>query len=261
MWELKGQAGRRARQRRARTNDEDAAEWVKEHLGFTADRMQEQVLRTQTKRGLLNCSRQWGKSTITAAKAIHQAHHTAGGLTLVVSPSARQSGEFLRKATEFARRLGIRPKGDGDNQMSLELPNRSRIVGLPGTEATIRGFSAVSLLLVDEAARVSDELYLAIRPMLAVSDGTLWLMSTPNGKRGFFYETWEHGGPEWERFQAPATECPRIRPEFLEEERAAMGERCFRQEYLCEFEDSVSGVFDTELVDRAITEEVKPLVL
>jgi hypothetical protein len=52
-------------------------------------------------------------------------------------------------------------------------------VGLPGTEATIRGFSAVSLLLVDEAARCSDELYLAIRPMLAVSDGTLWLMSTP----------------------------------------------------------------------------------
>ncbi len=238
---------------------EDAAEWVKEHLGFQADRMQAQVLRTKTKRGLLNCSRQWGKSTITAAKAVHEAQRTAGSLTLVVSPSARQSGEFLRKATEFARRLGIRPKGDGDNEISLELPNRSRIVGLPGTEATIRGFSAVSLLLVDEAARVSDELYLAIRPMLAVSDGTLWLMSTPHGKRGFFYETWEHGGPEWERFRAPATECSRIRPEFLEEERATMGERCFRQEYLCEFEDSVSGVFDRDLVERAITDEVKPL--
>jgi phage FluMu gp28-like protein len=128
-------------------------------------------------------------------------------------------------------------------------------------EATIRGFSAVSLLLVDEAAWVSDELYRAIRPMLAVSDGTLWLMSTPNGKRGFFYETGEHGGPEWERFRAPATECSRIRPEFLEEERATMGERCFRQEYLCEFEDSVSGLFDRELVDRAIREDVKPLVI
>ena len=89
----------------------------------------------------------------------------------MVSPSARQSGEFLRKAAGFARRLGIRPKGDGDNEISLEFPNGSRIVGLPGSEATIRGFSAVSLLLVDEAARVSDELYLAIRPMLAVSDG------------------------------------------------------------------------------------------
>ena len=99
----------------------------------------------------------------------------------------------MRKAAEFARRLGMRPKGDGDNEISLELPNGSRIVGLPGNEATVRGFSAVSLLLVDEAARVSDELYMAIRPMLAVSGGALWLMSTPFGKRGFFYETWRNG--------------------------------------------------------------------
>ena len=90
-------------------------------------------------------------------------------------------------------------RGDGDNEMSLALPNGSRIVGLPGNEATIRGFSAVRLLLVDEASRVEDEMYLAVRPMLAVSDGALWLMSTPFGKRGFFYETWAHGGPEWER--------------------------------------------------------------
>ena len=117
----------------------------------------------------------------------------AGSLTLVVSPTARQSGEFVRKAAGFARRLGIRPKGDGDNEISLALPNGSRIVGLPGTEATVRGFSAVSLLLVDEAARVSDDLYMAMRPMLAVSGGELWLMSTPFGKRGFFYDAWERG--------------------------------------------------------------------
>ena len=168
------------------------------------------MLRSAGKRGVLNCSRQWGKSTITAAKAMHRRCTKPESLTLVVSPSARQSGEFLRKAAGFARKLGIRPKGDGDNEISLALPNGSRIVGLPGSEATVRGFSAVSLLLVDEAARVSDELYLAVRPMLAVSDGALWLMSTPFGKRGFFYEAWEHGGPEWERVRAAATECPRI---------------------------------------------------
>jgi hypothetical protein len=228
-------------------------------LGFQPDALQAEVLRTTAKRGLLNCSRQWGKSTITAAKAVQEAYRKAGSLTLVVSPSARQSGEFLRKATEFVRRRGTRPRGDGDNEISLELPNRSRIVGLPGTEATIRGFSAVSLLLVDEAARVDDDLYLAIRPMLAVSSGSLWLMSTPYGKRGFFWEEWEHGGPRWARFRAPATACSRIRPEFLEEERAAMGERCFRQEYMCEFEDAVSGGFDRELVDRAIRDDVAPL--
>jgi len=219
------------------------------------------VLGTTRKRGLLNCSRQWGKSTITAAKAVHQASSEPGSLTLVVSPSARQSGEFLRKAGGFVRKLGIRPKGDGDNELSIQMPNGSRIVGLPESEATIRGFSAVSLLLIDEAARVSDEVYRAVRPMLAVSQGALWLMSTPFGKRGFFYEAWAHGGGEWERIRAPATECPRIPREFLEEERAVQGERWFRQEYLCEFEDAVSGVFARDLVDRAITDEVEPLVI
>ena len=193
MWDVDHNTKRRRpAARSAQTGD--ATAWVREELQFPADALQARVLGTGSRRGLLNCTRQWGKSTITAAKAVHQACSVPESLTLVVSPSARQSGEFLRKVTGFVRKLGIRPKGDGDNEMSLELPNRSRIVGLPGNEATIRGFSAVSLLLVDEAARVSDELYLAIRPMLAVSGGALWLMSTPYGKRGFFYEAWAHGG-------------------------------------------------------------------
>ena len=102
---------------------------------------------------------------------------------------------------------------------------------------------------------------MAIRPMLAVSGGTLWLMSTPRGRQGFFYETWANGGPEWERFRAPATECGRIPREFLDKERMTMDERTFRQEYMCEFEDSMSGVFDREMVESAITWAVKPLVI
>ena len=264
MWDMREHIespGRKGNGQEPRSDVADAAEWVRSKLELPVDSLQARVLRTTSKRGILNCSRQWGKSTITAAKAVHQAFHATESLTVVVSPSGRQSGEFLRKAAAFVRKLGIRPKGDGDNEISLELPNRSRIVGLPGSESTIRGFSAVSLLVVDEAARVIDELYLAVRPMLAVSDGTLWLMSTPMGKRGFFYDTWADGGPGWERFLAPATECTRIRKEYLEEERAIMGERWFRQEYLCEFEDTLSGVFERDLVERAFTDEVKPLVI
>ena len=88
----------------------------------------------------------------------------------------------------MVRKLGIRPRGDGDNEISLLFPNGSRIVGLPGTEGTVRGFSAVSLMLIDEASRVDDAMYKALRPMLAVGGGDLWLMSTPCGKRGFFYD-------------------------------------------------------------------------
>jgi hypothetical protein len=188
----------------------DAVDFARERLGFEPDERQSEVLDSSIRRGLLNCTRQWGKSTVTAVKAVHRAYSEAGSLTLVLSPSARQSAEFVRKAAGFLRRLGIKPRGDGDNETSLLLPNGSRIVGLPGVEATVRGFSAVGLLLIDEASRVPDELYKAVRPMLATGGGDLWLMSTPCGKRGFFHDAWERGGSKWTRVRVPATECPRI---------------------------------------------------
>jgi hypothetical protein len=227
--------------------------------GIELDAVQSRVLRSRTRRGILNCTRQWGKSTVTVAKAVYEAGSQPGSLTVVVSPTARQSGEFVRKASGFVQRLGLKPKGDGDNEISLLFPNQSRIVGLPGTEATVRGFSSVSLLLVDEASRVSDDLYMAIRPMLAVSQGALWLMSTPCGKRGFFYEAWANGGPEWERIRVPASECARIAPKFLEEERATMGDRWFLQEYGCDFTDSEDGVFDRDLVEQAFSDDFEAL--
>jgi hypothetical protein len=240
---------------------EDAVEWARNRLGFEADEKQALVLRSECRRGILNCSRQWGKSTVTAAKAVHYAMHHPKGLTIVVSPTVRQSRELLRKAAVFVERLGIRPRGDGGGDKSLVLPNGSRIVALPGSEGTVRGFSAVGLLLIDEASRVNEDLYLAVRPMLAVSNGSLWLMSTPRGRRGFFYAAWENGGPEWERVEAPATECPRISRAFLERERHDMGWREFQQEYLCVVEDSVSKVFDSRLVDGAFSEEFEPMAL
>ncbi len=245
--------------RKPKPKGESAPASARERTGFQPDAWQARVLESRTKRGILNCTRQWGKSTVTAVKAVEQSLREAESLTLVISPSARQSGEFLRKTARLARKLGVKRRGDGDNEMSLQFPNGSRIVGLPGKEGTIRGFSAVSLLLVDEAARVPDELYLAVRPMLAVSGGALWLMSTPNGKRGFFWETWERGGEEWERVQVTAYECPRFDQRFLEEERRTMGERWFRQEYLCEFTDADDQLFDMDLVRAALTWEIEPL--
>jgi hypothetical protein len=246
----------------AETRDEresTVSEWVRERLGFEPDTTQAAVLDASAKRVMLCCTRQWGKSTVTAAKAVHEAATKAGSLTLVASPSGRQSAEFLRKASEFAARMGIEPKGDGDNEISLAFPNGSRIVGLPGNAATTRGFSAVSLLLIDEAGWVEDDLYQAMRPVLAVSGGSLWLLSTPHGKRGFFWEAWSDGRQEWERVSVKASECPRISKEWLAAERGSIGDFVYRQEYCCEFVDGLSAVFDVGMVRRAIRPELEPL--
>jgi hypothetical protein len=232
----------------------DAAAFAQTRLGLVLDPVQVDLLRSLGNRGILNCTRQWGKSTMAAVAAVYRAHMVPNSLVLVASPTKRQSAELVRKAAGFLRHLGIRQTGDGDNETSLQFPNGSRIVGLPGTESTIRGFSSVSLLLIDEASRVSDAMYKALRPMLAVGGGDLWMMSTPFGRRGFFYETWMHGGEHWKRVRVPATECPRIPASFLEFERSDMG-TTFEQEYMCEFVDCSSGAFDRDLGEAALDEE------
>jgi hypothetical protein len=110
------------------------------------------------------------------------ANYHAGGLTLLVSPSQRQSRELFSKVTDFLRSLQPVEELDEDNRLSAVLQNGSRIVSLPGDARTVRGFSGPSLIVEDEAGYVADELYAAIRPMLAVSRGRLILMGTPAGR-------------------------------------------------------------------------------
>jgi hypothetical protein len=234
------------------------SDFARLHLSFHPDDSQTAALDSTAKRGILLCTRQWGKSSVLAAKAIHRAYTVPNSLILVASPTERQSRLFLQKAAEFLAALDVRACGDGHHRASLRLPTGSRIVALPGTEATIRGFSAASMILIDEAARVRNSVYLALQPMLAVSNGDLWLLSTPCGKTGFFYDAWTNGR-RWERHSVRATECPRISPEWLELQREEMPAAWFRQEYLCEFVDNEDSFFPRGLVESALTEEGLPI--
>jgi hypothetical protein len=135
------------------------------------------------------------------------------------------------------------------------LANGSRVVSLPGTEGTIRGFSSVALLVIDEAARVPDALYQAVRPMLAVSGGRLVCLSSAYAQLGFFYEAWQSGGPGWQRVKVTAAECGRIDAAFLEEEREALGERVYAREYDCVFSSADAAVFDPVAIERALAAE------
>jgi hypothetical protein len=235
----------------------DPAIFARECLGFIADPWQSVALRS-TDDLLLNCSRQAGKSTFASILASHTAIYWPRSLILAVSPSLRQSSELFRKVTEALTRAGLKSTLSEDNKLSCVLTNGSRIVSLPSSEATIRGYSAVDLLLEDEASRVPDDLYRAVRPMLAISHGRKVLMSTPFGKRGHFHEEW-HSKNNWRRIMIKATDIPRITPEFLEAERASLGEWWYKQEYMCEFVETTDQVFSYDLVIKAITPEVKPL--
>lgn len=227
--------------------------------GMQPDPWQRRLLSSCWTRALLCCSRQVGKSQIAGALALRTALLEPRSLVLILSPTLRQSGELFRdKLLPIWRGLGS-PLALGEpTQLSLTLANGSRILSLPMNEGGIRGYSGVRLLIVDEAARVSDSLYRAVRPMLAVSRGRLIAMSSPFGKRGWFYESWS-GSERWERVSIRADQCPRISAEFLAEERACLGARWYAQEYECSFEELVGAVFAQADIDAALSGDVEPL--
>jgi hypothetical protein len=167
---------------------------------------------------------------------------------------------LFKEVHTFWSKLSGAPDAKQESLTRMELSNGSRIISLPGSERTVRGYSA-SLVIVDEAARCSDELIGAVRPMLAAApDGGRFIcLSTPAGKRGFFYEQWVHG-VSWEKIEVKATDCARIKPEFLAEELAQLGPMVFGSEYLCEFHDAVTSVFSSSLIEQALTDDFQPFI-
>ena len=229
--------------------------------GIEPDPWQAGLLRSVERQLLMLCSRQSGKSTVAALLALHEALYRAPALVLMLAPALRQAQELFRSARGLYRAIGDTAVSaiDEESALRLQLENGSRIISLPGSEATVRGYAGTTMLIIDEAARVEDELYAALRPMLAVSGGRLVLLSTPFGKRGFLWKEWSEGSPHWARVKVTAEQCPRISPEWLEGERASIGDWWYRQEYACEWLDPVDSAFATADVRAALDPAVTPL--
>lgn len=298
---------------RRRITSDKLTEWALDptlmvrEAGMEPDDIQTAFLRDRGDQILLNCTRQFGKSTITGAVSYGEAICYPGTLVLMLGPSQRQAVELFRKSMEFHMDLGQPVRTVNESVMSCEFENGSRIVSLPGKEATIRGYSSVGMLVADEGARIADQLYFSIRPMLAVtkavkgSGGRLIGLSSPFGRIGWFHDAWNGGcfpqedalnagvgecslckfeeelvwyqerklckfclrseslweeqrqlDDGWKRYRVLAEECPRIPIEFLEAERKAIGPYWYRQEFCCQFLDTIDSYFDSVALDRAL---------
>jgi hypothetical protein len=231
----------------SRDREGAVSDWVIRNLQLIPDKLQTEVLDANHNRLILLCSRQWGKSTIIAAKALHHALTAKGAFILVVSACKRQSIEFVLKFNEFATQaLGKAPKRDGE---SYRLPNGARIIPLPHSPEKVRGYSAPTLVVIDEAAFVKDACYEAITPALATSNGALWLLSTANEQKGFFHQAWVTNAKDWKLVKATANDCPRISKQFLVGERTAKGEATYMREYFCEFRAGRTQFVDESYLD------------
>lgn len=238
----------------------DPVLWAKEVLGYHPDPWQDDLLRSRSKKIILNCSRQSGKSTTCAALGLHESIYRHPSFGLVIAPTQDQSSELMMKFDEF--RSAVEMESDylsSDTKLAVKFKNGNRFVARPGSEKSARSFSAVTLLLEDEAARVLDDLYNAVRPMLAVSNGRHILMSTPFGMRGHFYHIWNEQRDICEWYEIPAEMCPRITKEFLEEEKRTNA--WFEQEYHCVFMENNDGVFTAAEVAGMLSSDVEPLTI
>lgn len=237
--------------RKRRSREATSPDALAARAGFSLDPWQADVLRSTDSQIILNCSRQSGKSTVSALLALHQALYTAESLVLLLSPSLRQSIELFRKTKAAIYSLGSDSRAiEEESALRIEFANGSRIVSLPGSETSVRGYSNVALLVIDEAARVEDDLYQAVRPMLAVSRGRTVVLSTPFGKRGFFWKVWARS-EGWKRVCVTAYDCPRIDPAWLEAERQQIPDIYFKSEYMCEFVEQADSVFRLDDIEAA----------
>jgi hypothetical protein len=232
-----------------------------DELGFEPLDWQRRLLRSTSDKLLINCHRQAGKSTATSILAIHTALIEPGALTLIVSASQRQSGELFRKVVTHYKNLGSPAGVREDNATTLTLGNGSRIVSLPDSVDTIVGFSGPRLVIIDEAARVSDETFVGVRPMLTDSRGRMVAMSTPRGQRGWWHNAWYANEQNWERIEFRAEDNPRVDPAWLAEEQLILGPLWFSQEYQCQFIASDNQVFTTESINAAFDSDLEPLFL
>jgi hypothetical protein len=237
----------------------DAALFCSERLDFEPDDWQAKLLRSTARQCVLNCGRQTGKSTVVAALALHTALYKAGALVLIIAPSQRQSRELFLKVQAFLECLEPPEPTEEETKLTLTLRNGSRVVTLPGDNPrTVRGYSAPSLIVEDEAAFVADDTFDALLPMLAASpDGRIVLMSTPHAAAGHFYQIWTGDG-DWLRFEQPTSSCPRVTKEWLEARRHDNPLR-YRREFECQFGSPEECLFSAEMIDRMLTDDFEPL--
>jgi len=216
---------------------------------------QTELLQCWSKRIVACWARQTGKTTAIAVKVIHFAFTNSDTTTLIVSRGLRQSMIMFGVIERFI--LGhpvLRGSVVRSTRTLIQLSNGSQIIALPcGPDgAGLRGFTA-HLVVMDEAAFMPEDVVASvIFPMLATTNGTAIMLSTPWGRDHIFYRSFKN--PSYWSQHVRAEQCPRITKEFLEEQRRDIGELRYKMEYEAEFVEDENSFFKQDLI-RECTED------
>ena len=238
----------------------DPVLWVRESLDMSPTAWQQTFLRSPRGASILALTaRQVGKTTTAAWGITHSMLFAPGSLSVIACPAQRQSAEAVRRVRESLIKAGA--ELESDNVYGLELENGSRVLALPGTDDSIRGLTVDGWIVADEAARLPNDLIAALRPMRARRPQARFAMlSTAWSRTDPFWTAWAGDDQTWIRLRATAdTDATLFAPEFLEQERRALGEHDFNREYHGIPGGGQASPFTWELYDSA-TQIHAPLV-
>src|SRR6516162_3594677 len=228
----------------------DPALWVRGVVGVEPTRWQEDFFRAPRGASILALTaRQCGKTTTAAWAMAHGALFVPGSLSVVACPAQRQSAEAVRRVREAVVKAGS--KLVADNVYGIELTNGSRVLALPGSDDSIRGLPVEAWIVADEAARLSNDLIAALRPMRARRpEARFAMLSTAWSRSDPFWMAWAGDDPSWIRLKATA-DTVHYDPKFLEQERRSLGEDAFKREYFGVPLGAQASPFTWELYERA----------
>lgn len=265
-------------------------------IGWDVFPWQEAVLSDPSTRICIDGARQGGKSTIMSAVTCHHAKYFPGSLSVILAPTLMQAGEDMQKIKAFIAMDRDYPRLVRSGAQEIATERGARILVLTASDDAARGFSNPDIILFDEASRITDDVFEAVRPMITDNPkARIYEISTPNGKQGFFYD--HFSSPRWSRYlvRAPWIAVSGMRgPELVaisEEDarrtlrsnlppQAKSGEiklffsprhyteaeqsealeqmhiRKYLQEYGCEFVDAEDQVFSQSLIEEMFSTEV-----
>jgi len=247
---------------------DDPSQFIREDLRFTPTSYQRELLDHIThgsKRIALRWARQSGKTWILAALLIWHCAHNPNNLALIVAPGLRQSMILRDRIHELLDRIPrkkLRALIKQRLRTSIKFRNGSQIVALPNSEHLLRGYTA-HLVICDEAAFFhNDETIFPhiLTPMLATTDGTMIVSSTPWGQKTVYYQI--NQDPDWHIIHAPWTQALKdgiYSPEFVKEIEKIKQSRpqTYTMEYLAEFIEDIDTWLPQDLLAKAVHESLE----
>lgn len=206
--------------------------------------------------------RQAGKTRTLSVLALHEAFRAPRRKVLIVSAGDDAAKDVLAEISALAESPLLSGSVVDDDARLVTLSNGSSIRSIPASEKQARGKS-IDLLILDEAAYISDELWRAVRYTTIARRGSRVVMtSTPYGRRDrFFAQHYNLGraaggvvdvdGVSIESFHWPSTVSPLVDEALVNFWRRTDPDRVFRMEVLAEWCDDEGAYFSAAELDAA----------